>query len=82
MKEMDNIVKGTPNQVFFLCCDNDEAYNTILGLKKYNIVYMKKTVYDRSVEQVKSAVVDLILLSKTKYILGSNWSSFTEIARG
>jgi hypothetical protein len=49
-------------------------------LGKYNIFLYEKNIYDRSAEQVKTAVIDLILLSKTKYILGSNWSTFTEIA--
>jgi hypothetical protein len=80
IKEMDNIIKDNPKQVFFLCCDTEEAYKAILGLNKYNIVYIKKNVYDRSIEQLRSAVIDLVLLSKAKYILGSNWSSFTEIA--
>ena len=79
--EMDSILKDNPRQIFFLCSDNAEAYETILNLKKYdnNIIYMQKNVYDRSLEQIKGAVIDITLLSKTKYILGSNWSSFTEI---
>jgi hypothetical protein len=78
--EMDRITKLNPKQTFFLCCDNDYIYNEIINLKKYNIISFKKDVYDRSQAQIKTAVIDLALLSKTQYILGSNWSSFTEIA--
>jgi len=80
LKEMDRIVSENPEQVFLLCCDNEEGFNEIIKMDKYKIISTEKVVYDRSKEQVKSAVIDLILLAKTKYMLGSNWSSFTEIA--
>jgi hypothetical protein len=80
IKEMDQIIKNHPETVFFLCCDNEETYTELLKLNQYKIIHTEKHVYDRSVNQVKTAIIDLILLSKTKYMLGSNWSSFTEIA--
>lgn len=82
LREMDNILEKNPNQKFFVCCDNEEAYKNILSDPKYQkcIFYTKKNVYDRSLEQIKSGLIDLILLSKTQYILGSNWSSFSEMA--
>jgi hypothetical protein len=79
-KEMDKIISENPNQVFFLCCDNEEAYYQLKKLNKYRLIYTEKKLFDRSIEQVKTAIIDIELLSKTKYILGSNWSSFTEIA--
>lgn len=79
LDEMDKIITENPKQIFFLCCDNQDAYKAILNLNKYNISYVNKIIYDRSLEQVKTAIVDIMLLSKTKYLLGSNWSSFTEI---
>lgn len=36
--------------------------------------------YNRSINQLTGAIVDVYLLSKTKYLLGSPWSSFTEFA--
>ena len=80
MKEMDRILLENPKQKFFLCCDNANIYDEIIKTKKYDIIYTPKTIYDRSCKQIQSAVLDLILLSKCQYILGSNWSSFTEIA--
>ncbi|AYV86000.1 MAG: glycosyltransferase, partial [Solivirus sp.] len=79
-KEMDFILKTQPNQKFLLCCDNPEIYREMSEKYKQTIVYLEKRHFDRSVDQIKSAVIDLMLLSKTKYIMGSNWSSFTEIA--
>jgi hypothetical protein len=78
---MDKIIAENPNQVFFLCCDTQEAYDNLMASGKFKIIYFKKDVYDRSLAQLRSAVIDLMLLAKTKYILGSNWSSFTEVAK-
>lgn len=64
---------------FFVCCDNAFIYDELRnsGIK---FVSYPKTKYDRSVEQKKGALVDVILLSKTRMILGSNWSTFSELA--
>ena len=82
IKEMERIKEASSKQVFFVCCDNEEIYQHIEQNKAVssNIVRYKRKLYDRSVEQIMTAVIDLWLLAKTKYILGSNWSSFTEIA--
>lgn len=80
-REMENILSKNPNQKFFLCCDSEESYQEIKNSPyQNNIVYFEKVHFDRSTEQIKSALIDLVLLSKTKYIMGSNWSSFTEVA--
>ena len=80
LKEIKSILRSNPSQKFFLCCDNETAYEELLKRLPDVFVFTKKVVFDRSVEQVQNALVDLILLSKTKEILGSNWSTFTEIA--
>lgn len=79
VREMKRIMKENPNQKFFVCCDNEDIYGNILK-EINNIFYIKKSVYDRSFEQIISGLIDVILLSRTKHILGSNWSSFTELA--
>ncbi len=82
LQEMDNYIKINPNQQFFLCCDNPNAYEMIANYKDYQsrVIYIKRDHYDRDLQQIKGALIDLILLSKTKILLGSNWSSFTEVA--
>jgi hypothetical protein len=64
-----------------LAADNQETYD--IFIKKYGdkITYVKRDVFDRSVDQQRYALIDMILLSRTKYILGSYWSSFTELAQ-
>ena len=81
MLEIEKIWRDNPKQVFFICADNDYIYTEFA--KKYpgdhRIVYVPKDVYDRSLQQLYSAMIDVYLLSKTKYVLGSPWSSFTEL---
>jgi hypothetical protein len=80
LNEMKRIIRVKNNQKFFLCCDNPEAYYHIISEIKSNIISTPKERYDRSSGQIISAVIDVMLLAKTKYILGSGWSSFTELA--
>ena len=37
--------------------------------------------FDRSVEQVQSAIADVVLVGKCRVLLGSQWSSFSELCR-
>lgn len=78
--EIDKIIEKNPMQKFYLCADNESVYQEIENKKYSNIYFTKREKYDRSVEQIKSAAVDMYLLSRTKYMLGSNWSSYTEVA--
>ncbi len=79
--EMRRILKTNSNQLFFICCDNQFIYNEIIEEIGYNnICFVPKNVYDRSLKQIESAVMDMYLLSRCKTILGSNWSSFSEVA--
>ena len=80
MKKMDEILEMNPNQMFFLCTDIKENYDAFISRYGEKICYVKRSLYNRSKEQIQSALIDMILLSRTKYILGSSWSSFTEIA--
>lgn len=52
-----------PTQLFLACADNEEALSQLLTLP--NVVTVP-----RSLEQVRSALVDLILLSKTRELRG------------
>ena len=77
--EMRRIVQKEPKQRFLVCCDNPEAWTTLHEALPDNVLGLQRSLADRSVDQVKTAVVDIWLLAKTKSLLGSNWSSFTEL---
>ena len=69
---------------FFICADNPLAYTylekrfpqRILACQLY---WLPKRMYDRGVEQLTGALVDVLLLSKCRSLIGSSWSSFTEL---
>lgn len=65
---------------FYLATDDKETQHQLLNrFRSKMIVYHK--VLDRNLEKgVIDAVVDMYCLSNTKYIYGSYWSSFSDIA--
>lgn len=95
MIEMEKIWRKDPSQKFFICADNADIYESFI--KKYPgkpICFVTKVVWDRSLDQLNTAVIDVYLLryiyifffrfffdaiSKCKYVLGSPWSSFSEL---
>jgi len=80
IKKIDALRKEGNDFNVFLAADLPETY--ALLSKKYpnNLFYLKRDVYDRSKDQLIYALADVILLSKCNKILGSNWSSFSELA--
>ena len=80
-KEMQSMIKRSPSIQFYLAADLQETYDYLTQKFPNNITYYKRDTFDRSKDQIKSAVVDLWLLSKCHSMLGSYWSSFTEMAK-
>ncbi len=80
IKKMHAILKKDPEAKFYLATDEAESYALMNENFKDKLMYVEREVFDRSTEQQKFALIDIILLSKTKRMLGSNWSSFSEIA--
>jgi hypothetical protein len=79
MKEMDRLLAEQPELTFFLATDNSVALSALQEKYGSKIFTIQRDVYDRSAAQQKMALVDIFLLSRTKFILGSHWSSFSEI---
>ncbi len=80
-EEIDKILKENPEQMFFLCTDCEETENLFKSkLKEKVIVYPKNNRDRENVSVTQEGLVDLILLSKTKKILGTYLSTFTELA--
>ena len=57
-----------------------ENYEVFIKTYGEKLAYLPRAVFDRSKEQITYALADAILLSKTSHLLGSTWSSFSEIA--
>lgn len=82
MKRIDKLIKQKPDSNIFLAADTSEAYNAFYS--KYNnnnLVFLTRNHFNRSKENLIYALADAILLSRCEYLLGSTWSSFTELAQ-
>ena len=79
--EMNKILKENPSQKFFLCTDSSEAERKIKEIFPNKIFTFKKNCFDRLDEEFnQDGLIDLILLSKTKKMIGTYMSTFTELA--
>lgn len=80
IKRIDQLFKENPNSRLFLATDLPETYQVFENCYGDKLSYLKRNVYDRSKEQIIYALADVILLSKCERLLGSTWSSFSELA--
>ena len=82
-KKMRKLIKNKKGIKFFVSA---AKYSSIEFLRskfsnKIDFIDRPKQADKRDHESLKYALVDMILLSKCNYILGSGWSSFTEGAQ-
>lgn len=68
------------NANFFLATDDLSSENELVKVFGDKIISYKKELNRNSEKGIKDAVVDLFCLSRTKFIYGSYWSSYSEIA--
>lgn len=74
-KAKDNNVK------FFVATDDKSVFDEIKGIFGDAVIEHKKDSYSRNDPQaIKDAMVDLYTLSECDKLIGSYWSSFTDIA--
>lgn len=64
----------------FLAADMPETYAAFKTLYGDRVTFLGRAVYDRSAEQLRYALADAILLGSSPLLLGSSWSSFSELA--
>lgn len=80
IKRIDQLFSENPNQKLFLATDLPETYKVFEEYYGDKLAYLKRNAYDRSREQIIFALADAILLSRCQQLLGSTWSSFSELA--
>ena len=74
-------IQSMPNEKFLLCTDGVKTENNLKELFKDRIIVYPKGDRKRSKkESLQEALIDMLLLSKTKNIFGSYLSTFTELA--
>jgi TonB family protein len=80
IKKIDSLLADQPDSKIFLATDLKQNYETFEKIYGARLIYQKRNNYDRSKQQIIEALADVILLSKCDRLLGSTWSSFTELA--
>lgn len=80
-QEMRRILDSNPNTNFFLATDSWNATTTVVKTFGNSVTFLDShACRDRSALCLQYALADLFLLSKCSRILGSPWSSFSEVA--
>jgi len=79
IKKIKEILCENKDQQFFLCSNSEDVYKQMYSLFPENIIYYNRDTFDRSKEQLESALIDMCLLSKCNGLLGSVVSTFTEV---
>lgn len=80
IKRLNALIDKDQSLKIFLATDLPENYEVFIKIYGDRLIYLPRSVYGRAKEQILYGLADAILLSKTQRLLGSTWSSFTEIA--
>lgn len=79
--EMKALLKNGTVDKFFVATDAVDVLGTMEGLfPEGKILFITRDCDDRGGRCEQFAMADLLVLSRTKVLLGSTWSSFTEAA--
>jgi hypothetical protein len=77
---MNETLKSDPSTSFFLSTDNPEEEKRLIREFGDKILYTKKELSRNSKQGIVDALVDLYCLGGTRKIIGSYYSSFSEVA--
>ncbi len=80
IKRIDQLFADDPKRCLFLATDLPENYDVFRRYYGERLKYLPRRVFDRSREQLVFALADALLLSRCEMMLGSTWSSFSELA--
>jgi hypothetical protein len=80
LKRLDALLLEEPDAKVFLAADLPETYRVFAGTYGDRVAWLERAVYDRSAAQLHYALADILLLARCATFLGSNWSSFSEMA--
>lgn len=80
LKRIDALIQQGRADRIFLAADMPETYAEFENRYGNRLAWLPRALYDRSTEQLHYALADAILLSRSPLLLGSTWSSFSELA--
>jgi len=80
MDRINSLISEEPNLELYLAADTKAVYEIFRDSYGDRLSMLERTIYNRSCEQLVYALADAVLLSKCRKLLGSTWSSFSELA--
>ncbi|KAA6324551.1 hypothetical protein EZS27_026134 [termite gut metagenome] len=80
INRMNDEIQQHPETLFYLATDSQEEKVRLKSIFGERIITLDKEISRTTPTGIENAVVDLFLLSKTNKIIGSFYSSYTEIA--
>jgi hypothetical protein len=79
-KRIDALIEEGTADTVFVAADLPETYDEFLKRYGDRIAWLPRELYDRSSDQLQYALADALLLGRARLMLGSTWSSFSELA--
>lgn len=80
LKRIDTLIAQGQADRIFLAADTPEAYAEFKAAYGDRVASLPRALYDRSAAQLQYALADALLLGTAPLLLGSTWSSFSEMA--
>jgi hypothetical protein len=81
IRVLDQFFEQQKKEKIFLACNDPEFQDKIAARYNSNIVFYVKRSLDRTSKiAIQDALIDLMLLSQTKRIIGTKYSSFSKLA--
>ena len=80
LARIDSLIAEGRADTIFLAADLPETYAEFQDRYGHRLARLPRVLYDRSAAQLHYALADAILLSRAPLLLGSTWSSFSELA--
>jgi len=80
MARLDVLIAEGAAETVFLAADPATTYEAFQQRYGARIARLARPDYDRSARQIQYALADVLLLADCRRMLGSGWSSFSELA--
>lgn len=80
IEKMDEMIQQNPEVKFFLATDCMSTQVLLCGRYGKNIFTREKVLNRNEPAGIQDALIDMYCLSRTDFIVGSYWSSFSEVA--
>lgn len=77
---LDALIADGGAETVFLAADLPDTYALFAGRYGDRVAWLARRHFDRSAEQLRHALADMLLLGAADHFLGSGWSTFSELA--